>query len=95
MNAKDFNRTLAKKLGVTQDQAALQLKQVTTTLSGIYARRLGMTFKNFGTFTIHKVDSRKGYSPILKKHILFPPRRVLSFRPSETLKERIKNIDIS
>ena len=24
-----------------------------------------MTLKNFGTFSVHKVDSRKGYSPIL------------------------------
>ena len=95
MNAKEFNRTLAKKLGVTQAQAALRIDQVTTIFSDIYARRQGMTLKNFGTFSVHKVDSRKGYSPILKKHILFPPRRVLNFRPSEILKERVKNIEIT
>lgn len=92
MNAKEFNKALADALGITQAETSVRL----TRLVEVFRQNLGdqksINLQNFGTFSVKKSEMRKGYSPILKKYVFFPPKKVLVFHPSANLKEFIKNI---
>lgn len=94
MNATEFNRQLAGKLDITQSLASEQLAEVTALLTDLFMTEKSVSLQKFGTFSTRKIEARKGYSPVLGKHVIFPPKRVLEFHPSEILKEKVKNINI-
>lgn len=45
----------------------------------------------FGTFVVNKKHARKGRNPQTGEPITIDSRRVLSFKPSQVLKERVNN----
>ena len=45
----------------------------------------------FGNFEIRKKDSRKGRNPQTGEEITISERRVLTFKPSQVLKERLND----
>jgi DNA-binding protein HU-beta len=45
---------------------------------------------DFGTFDVKKKMERISVNPTTKQRLLIPPKLVLSFRPSASLKEKIK-----
>lgn len=94
MNAREFNNALAEKLDITQDEAATLIETMTDIFRKSFGKEGSITFQNFGSFSTKKVEPRKGYSPILKKYVLFPPKRVLEFSPSEKLKDEVKSINL-
>lgn len=94
MNASEFNKQLAVKLDTTQANAAERLADLTGLLSDLFTSDKALAIQKFGTFSTRKIEPRKGYSPVLGKHVIFPPKKVLEFHPSDILKDRVKNINI-
>jgi nucleoid DNA-binding protein len=94
LNATEFNRELAGKLDITQSEAMEKLAEVTALLSDLFSSEKAVSLQRFGTFSTRKIEPRKGYSPVLGKHVIFPPKKVLEFHPSDILKEKVKNINI-
>ena len=92
MNAKEFNKALADALGITQAEAATRLSKLIEVFRQNLGEQKSINLQNFGTFSVKKSEMRKGYSPILKKYVFFPPKKVLVFHPSSHLKEFVKNI---
>jgi len=92
VNNKEFILELSARLGLSQVEATQHASGLTKVLQKTFGQLEGLTFQNFGTFTVRKIESRKGYSPILKDYVMFPPKRVLDFHPSEALKDKTKNI---
>ena len=90
MNNKDFITELSNRSGYsvkdTSDLAASLLKEMSRQLeegNPIY-------IQGFGTFEVKKKMERISVSPITKQRMLVPPKLVLSFKPSNTLKDRFK-----
>jgi nucleoid DNA-binding protein len=83
---------MAERLDITQDEAAQLLEKTTGLLSEAFSRQQSVTFSKLGSFHVKKSEGRKAYSPVLDKHFLTPPRRVLEFQPGDTLKEKTRNI---
>ena len=46
-------------------------------------------FSGFGTFSVRAKGARVGRNPKTREAVPISPRRVVSFRPSEVLKERV------
>lgn len=92
MNAKEFNKALADTLGISQTETSTRLARLVEVLRQNLGDQKSITLQNFGTFSVKKSEMRKGYSPILKKYVFFPPKKVLVFHPSAHLKEYVKNI---
>jgi nucleoid DNA-binding protein len=92
LNAKEFNKALAAKAGFTQQETSDRI----TALTGVFHDFLGdeksVTIQNFGTFSVKKARIKKGFSPILKKYVIFPPKMILEFHASNSLKDTIQNI---
>ncbi len=94
LNATDFNRAMAERLGTTQAEASSQIESLVEIMKKAFEERDSITLTRFGVFSVRKVEPRRGYSPVLKKYVIFPPKQVLDFHPSDSLKEKVKNIGI-
>jgi nucleoid DNA-binding protein len=94
LNSSEFNKQLADRLEITQSEASKRTAELTSLLSELFTSGKSIGIQKFGTFSTRKIEPRKGFSPVLGKHVIFPPKKVLEFHPSEILKEKIKNINI-
>lgn len=90
MNNKDFINALATYCGLSFKET----QKLSTSLSSAVAQMLDdettLAIQGFGTFEVKKKMERIVQNPATKKRILVPPRLILSFHPSGTLKDKIK-----
>jgi DNA-binding protein HU-beta len=92
LNTKEFIKELAEKLDITQKEASKLLNSTTEVLSEVVAGGNSISIQKLGNFSVKKTESRKIYSPKLRKHVLTPPRKTLEFHPANSIKEKMKNI---
>lgn len=90
MNNKDFISELSAKMGRSSKETA---DLVASLLSGM-TRQLeeGNTvyIQGFGTFEVKKKVERISVNPVSKQRMLVPPKLVLSYKPSASLKDKFK-----
>ena len=87
----DLAEALVNKVGLprneSQDMVELVLKEISTTL----ARGEGVKLSSFGSFGIRQKGQRVGRNPKTGQEVPITPRKVLVFRPSNIMKERINS----
>jgi len=49
-----------------------------------------ISIQNFGSFEVKKKLERISVNPVTKQRMLVPPKLVLTFRPSNVLKDKFK-----
>ncbi|HIY89468.1 MAG TPA: HU family DNA-binding protein [Candidatus Bacteroides pullicola] len=90
MNNKDFISELSAKMGRSSKETS---DLVASLLSGM-TRQLeeGNTvyIQGFGTFEVKKKVERISVNPVSKQRMLVPPKLVLSYKPSASLKDKFK-----
>ena len=89
MTKADLVTTLHQRLGFTQTRCAelveLILGIITETLEGGEKVKLS----GFGSFEVREKRPRRGRNPQTGEEILISERRVLGFKPSPVLRERL------
>ena len=90
MNNKDFISELSAQMGRSSKETS---DLVASLLSGM-TRQLeeGNTvyIQGFGTFEVKKKVERISVNPVSKQRMLVPPKLVLSYKPSASLKDKFK-----
>ena len=90
MNNKDFISELSAKMGRSSKETS---DLVASLLSGM-TRQLeeGNTvyIQGFGTFEVKKKIERISVNPVSKQRMLVPPKLVLSYKPSASMKDKFK-----
>jgi integration host factor subunit alpha len=85
----DLADALVRKVGLprneSQDLVELVLGEISTTLS----QGEGVKLSSFGSFGVRSKAQRMGRNPKTGEEVPITPRRVLVFRPSNIMKERI------
>ena len=61
-------------------------------LGDVYKRQEGnvIAVQGFGSFEVKKKAERISINPASKQRMLVPPKLVLSYKPSNTLKDKFK-----
>lgn len=92
MNNKEFTTELARRLGYTQKDAACLVASVASILACQLQEEEGKSvmWQGFGTFEVKKRLERIVINPVTGKRMMIPPKLCLAFRPSQTLKEMLK-----
>ena len=75
MNNKEFISELSRKLGYTNKDTSQLVSSV---------------IQGFGTFEVKKKLERISINPATQQRMLIPPKLVLTYKPSVTLKEKFK-----
>ena len=90
MNNKEFIANLASRLDIPAKEA----QKLATTFVEEIADKLDegntLTVQGFGSFEVKKKLERVVVNPNTKQRMLVPPKLVLSFKPSNVLRDKFK-----
>mgnify|MGYP000594414641 CR=1 FL=1 len=78
-----------QEVGLSRNESVELLESVLTQLSDALARGETVKISSFGSFSIRKKGERIGRNPKTGEEVPILPRKVLAFRPSQVLKNRI------
>lgn len=90
MTHKDFIAELARREGCTPQEAAATVDALTALMTSRWQDNDIISIQGFGTFSVRKRMELVTVNPVTRQRMLVPPRLVLAFKPSGTLKDRIK-----
>ena len=90
MNTKEFIIELKNRLNLDEDKAGMLLDSTVKTIEKELLNNNSVNIQGFGTFEVRKKEERISVNPTTKQRMLIPPKLTLAFKPSSTLKERVK-----
>lgn len=90
MNNKEFTSELAERLGYTIKDTSELINSLLSDMTRELEEGNVITIQGFGSFEVKKKAERISINPVSKQRVLIPPKLVLSYRPSNTLKDKFK-----
>jgi integration host factor subunit alpha len=85
----DLAETVVQKVGLPRNESQELVELVIRALSESLASGQADKLSSFGSFNIRQKGQRIGRNPKTGKEVPITPRRVLVFRPSNIMKDRI------
>ena len=90
MNNKEFTSELAERLGYTIKDTSELMNSLLSSMTQELEEGNVIAVQGFGSFEVKKKAERISINPASKQRMLVPPKLVLSYRPSNTLKYKFK-----
>lgn len=90
MNNKEFTSELAERLGYTIKDTSELMNSLLSSMTQELEEGNVIAIQGFGSFEVKKKAERISLNPASKQRMLVPPKLVLSYRPSNTLKDKFK-----
>ena len=81
----------AYKFGLTRTECATLVELVLKEITDCLERGETVKLSSFGSFVVRKKGQRIGRNPKTGKEVPISPRRVMVFKPSAILKQRINS----
>ena len=85
----DLAEAVVRKVGLPRNESQELVELVLNEISGSLSRGESVKLSSFGSFGIRSKGERVGRNPKTGKEVPITPRRVLVFRPSNIMKDRI------
>jgi len=85
----DLSEAVFREVGLSRNESAELVESVLKHLSDALVRGETVKISSFGTFGVREKAARIGRNPKTGEEVPIHPRRVLSFRPSHLMKERV------
>lgn len=90
MNNKEFTSELAERLGYTIKDTSELMNSLLSSMTQELEEGNVIAIQGFGSFEVKKKAERISINLASKQRMLVPPKLVLSYRPSNTLKDKFK-----
>lgn len=81
---------LVAKVGRTRQESALFLEEMLKAVEAALVEGETVKLSRFGNFVVRQKRERIGRNPKTGQEVPITPRRVVSFRPSQLLRERVE-----
>ena len=85
----DLSEAVFREVGLSRNESAQLVESVLQHMSNALVAGETVKISSFGTFSVREKASRMGRNPKTGEEVPISPRRVLSFRPSHLMKERV------
>ena len=85
----DLADELHRTIGLSRAESADLVEQVLDTIGEALLKGGNVKLSSFGSFILRKKGLRVGRNPKTGEEVPITPRRVLSFRPSHLMKDRV------
>jgi integration host factor subunit alpha len=89
MTKNDIIDMLHDKIGFNKKETGELVDLIFDNIKGALASKKNVKISNFGNFSIRDKDSRMGRNPKTGEEIEISARSVVTFKPSQKLKEAI------
>ena len=84
-------RATAQQVGLSRAESATLVELVLKEITDCLERGETVKLSSFGSFVVRKKGQRIGRNPKTGKEVPISPRRVMVFKPSAILKQRINS----
>lgn len=91
MTNQELVAALAKRLNLTQRQTAETLEALVSMMNTNLENGSSINIQGFGLFESKKKNERVSVNPVSKQRFLVPPKITMAFRPSQSIKDTLKN----
>lgn len=85
----DLSEAVFREVGLSRNESAQLVEAVIQYMSDALVEGEQVKISSFGTFGVRSKAERLGRNPKTGEEVPISPRRVLSFRPSHLMKERV------
>ncbi len=85
----DLCEAVYRNIGLSRRDSAMLVEAVLDELSEALATEDIVKISSFGTFSMRMKGKRTGRNPRTGEEVAIPPRRVVAFRASQVLKQRV------
>lgn len=85
----DLAEAVHNEVGLSRNESADLVESVLNHMSDALVSGESVKISSFGTFSSRNKAARVGRNPKTGQEVPITPRRVLSFRPSHLMKERV------
>ncbi len=85
----DLSEAVFREVGLSRNESADLVEAVLKHMSDALAAGDMVKISSFGTFAVRAKTARVGRNPKTGDEVPISPRRVLSFRPSHMMKDRV------
>ena len=90
MNNKEIKSEQSRRLGYTNKETSQLVSSVLNIMTQELQDGNTISLQGFGTFEVKKKLERISVNPVTQQRMLIPPKLVLAYKPSVTLKEKFK-----
>ncbi|MEO0819901.1 MAG: integration host factor subunit alpha [Pseudomonadota bacterium] len=87
----DLTEAVYREIGLSRNESAELVELILERISEALVSGEHVKISSFGTFTVREKGARTGRNPKTGEEVPIDPRRVLVFRPSHIMKERIND----
>ena len=85
----DLGEAVFREVGLSRNESAQLVEAVLSHMSDALVAGESVKISSFGTFSVRDKNARVGRNPKTGEEVPILPRRVLTFRPSHLMKERV------
>ncbi len=85
----DLSEAVYQEVGLSRNESADLVESVLQEVSDALTRGDAVKISSFGSFSVRQKGQRVGRNPKTGEEVAILPRKVLVFRPSHVLKNRI------
>ncbi|MDX9714293.1 MAG: integration host factor subunit alpha [Dissulfurispiraceae bacterium] len=90
MTKADIVNNVFEKVGLPRNEAQELVETVFESIKQTLMAGESIKISGFGTFSVRKKNARIGRNPKTKQEVEITPRRVVTFKASDQLKEGVK-----
>ena len=85
----DLSEAVSREVGLSRNESAQLVEAVLEHMSDALVDGEQVKISSFGTFSVRDKTARVGRNPKTGEEVPINPRRVLTFRPSHLMKDRV------
>jgi len=85
----DLSEAVFREVGLSRNESAELVETVLQSMSDALVAGESVKISSFGTFSVRDKSARIGRNPKTGEEVPIHPRRVLTFRPSHLMKDRV------
>lgn len=85
----DLSEAVFREVGLSRNESAELVESVLSYMSDALVSGQQVKISSFGTFSVREKAARIGRNPKTGEEVPINPRRVLTFRPSYLMKDRV------
>jgi integration host factor subunit alpha len=89
LTRSDLSEAVYREVGLSRNESAELVESILAHVSGALVAGETVKISSFGTFSVRDKGPRIGRNPKTGEEVPIEPRRVLVFRPSHILKDRM------
>ncbi|MGK2284578.1 integration host factor subunit alpha [Pedomonas sp. V897] len=89
----DLSEAVYQEIGLSRAESAALVEQVLALISDTLVSGQNVKLSSFGSFVLRQKGGRVGRNPKTGEEVPIEPRRVLTFKASQVMRDRINSVN--